>query len=124
VGETVADASIDALSAKCILATDPAPNGIFSVDFTYDLQGIPNPTEINIAKFFTTHHFVTRTGCNMPEILVQLAFGEYQGGYGILNPCREGMLWIRGIDVLPVLLSRADFENKVAEYESRSRPLA
>jgi len=118
VGETVADSALDELAVRCILAADTMPHGIFSVDFTMDLQGAPNPTEINIAKFFTTHNFLTRTGCNMPEILVQLAFGEYTGPYEIHNPCRSNMLWIRGIDINPVLVSKGDVDAKVAEYRA------
>ncbi len=117
VGETFSDPALDALAMRCIQAADPKPNGIFSVDFTDDATGVPNPTEINIGKFFTTHHFLTRVGCNMPEVLVELAFGEYRGAYDVINPCREGMLWIRGIDVLPVLIHKDEFEAKVAEYE-------
>jgi len=118
VGETVADETLDRLAARCILAADPTPHGIFSVDFTMDLQGTPNPTEINIAKFFTTHHFLTRAGCNMPEILVQLAFGEYKGRYEICNPCQSGMLWIRGIDINPVLVRKAEVDGKVADFQA------
>lgn len=121
VGETISDPSLDALAIACIRAADTKPNGIFSVDFTYDLKGIPNPTEINIAKFFTTHHFLTRTGCNMPEILVQLAMGRYEGPYEVLNPCKPGMLWIRGIDVNPVLIDKAAFEDKLRQYEELCR---
>jgi hypothetical protein len=120
VGETVADKDVDELSVRCILAVDAKPHGIFSVDFTYDSQGVPNPTEINIAKFFTTHHFITRSGCNMPEILVQLAFGEYTGDFEIYNPCQIGMLWIRGIDIEPVLINKVDFETKMEEYQTLS----
>jgi len=118
VGETIADSALDALAVQCILAADSRPNGIFSVDFTEDLKGVPNPTEINVAKFFTTHHFVTRTGCNMPEILVNLAFDEYQGSYNIFNPCKRDMFWIRGIDICPVLVSKAEFEEKIGRYHS------
>lgn len=118
VGETVADAALDELAITCIQAADARPNGIFSVDFTYDQQGVPNPTEINIAKFFTTHHFLTRTGCNMPEILVQLALGAYAGAYDERNPCRSGMLWIRGIDVEPVLIDKETFASKLRQYEA------
>ncbi|GAI85273.1 unnamed protein product, partial [marine sediment metagenome] len=95
---------------------DPKPHGIFSVDLTYDKDGVPNPTEINIAKFFTTHHFITRTGCNMPDILVQLAFDEYKGPYNLLNPCKPKMYWIRGIDVLPVLLHESEIKAEEVRY--------
>lgn len=117
VGVTISDPTIDELSRRCIAAADRHPHGIFSVDFTFDSDGVPNPTEINISKFFTTHHFITRTGCNMPEILMELAFGEYRGAYNILNPCKPNMYWIRGIDVLPVLLHEKDIISKVDDYQ-------
>jgi carbamoyl-phosphate synthase large subunit len=118
VGVTVKDDSLDELAINCIKVIDKTPHGIFSVDLTYDKNNVPNPTEINIAKFFTTHHFITRTGCNMPDIIVQLAFNEYTGPFNLLNPCKENMYWIRGIDVLPVLLSRHDIENKINEFNN------
>ena len=115
-GVTVSDPELDALAIRCILAADEYPHGIFSVDFTFDWDGVPNPTEINIGKFFTTHHFITRAGCNMPEILVQLAFGEYEGEYDIRNPCEEGLYWVRGIDTLPKLVSSGDIAKVEKEY--------
>lgn len=117
-GTTITDRYLNELSVRCIKAADPEPHGIFSVDYTYDTSGVPNPTEINISKFFTTHHFLTRAGCNMPEILVQLAFGEYQGPYEVLNPCRPDMHWIRGIDVVPILVHRTEVEAKDEEYQT------
>ena len=115
-GITINNPDLDELAIKCITAADPEPHGIFSVDFTFDNNGIPNPTEINIAKFFTTHHFLTRTGCNMPEILIQLAFGEYNGPYEMINPCKDNMLWIRGIDILPTLVHISEVDYKEQEY--------
>ena len=116
-GVTIKDSKLDELAILCIKASDSVPHGIFSVDFTYDQRGIPNPTEINISKFFTTHHFITKTGCNMPDILVRLAFGEYDEPYGLLNPCASDMYWIRGIDVIPVLRHHYEIEEKVNEYK-------
>ena len=116
-GVTISDPELDKLAVKCITASDPKPHGIFSVDFTYDKDGVPNPTEINISKFFTTHHFITKAGCNMPNILVQLAFDEYKGPCNILNPCKSDMYWIRGIDVLPVLVHESEIKAKEDEYQ-------
>ena len=115
-GVTVNDPELDELAIECIKAIDKEPHGIFSVDFTFDWDGVPNPTEINIGKFFTTHHFLTRTGCNMPDIFVKLAFDEYEGGCEIFNPCEEDMYWIRGIDTLPKLVSRVDVDAVQDEY--------
>jgi len=111
VGVTVSDPQLDDIAVKAIKAADPLPHGIFSVDCTYDSRGIPNPTEINISKFFTTHYFLTRAGCNMPETLVKLAFGEYDGPYGMLNPCKPDLCWIRGIDVEPILIPLKEIVN-------------
>jgi hypothetical protein len=116
-GVTLSDPALDELAITCVRAADPEPHGIFSVDFTYDRQGIPNPTEINIAKFFTTHHFITRAGWNMPLTLVQLAFGEYDGPYGVANPCQSDLYWIRGIDVEPVMVHREEVEAMEREYQ-------
>ena len=115
-GVTVKDSELDELAIRCIHAVDEEPHGIFSVDFTFDWDGVPNPTEINIGKFFTTHHFLTRTGCNMPEIFVKLAFDEYEFKKPSLNPCEEEMYWIRGIDTLPKLVSRAEVDKVQDEY--------
>ena len=115
-GVTVNDPELDELAIKCIHAIDEEPHGIFSVDFTFDWDGVPNPTEINIGKFFTTHHFLTRTGCNMPDIFVKLAFGEWEGKCGVLNPCDEEMYWIRGIDTLPKLVSQEEVDAVQIEY--------
>lgn len=117
VGVTISDPGLDELAQKCIMAAGPAPHGIYSVDLTYDKDGVPNPTEINIGKFFTTHHFLTKTGCNMPAILVDLAFSEYKGDFNILNPCKSGMYWLRGMDVVPVLLSKDEIDQKEIEYK-------
>jgi hypothetical protein len=123
VGEIVSFQELDKLAINCIKATDSLPNGIFSVDFTYDKDDIPNPTEINIGKFFTTHYFVTKTGSNMPHILTLLACDEYIGQYNIINPCQEGMLWIRGIDVEPILIHKNDIDIKIREFAELSQEL-
>ncbi len=123
-GVTISDPALDELSIKCIKAADEKPHGIYSVDFTYDREGIPNPTEINIAKFFTTHHFISKTGCNMPEILVQLAMGEYKGPYNVLNPCKPNMYWIRGIDIVPVLLHESEIKAKEDEYKQMLKEIS
>lgn len=119
IGKTVKSKELDDLSQRCILAADDSPHGIFSVDFTYDKQGTPNPTEINIAKFFTTHHFLSKAGCNMPAILVDLAFDEYEGTYDQCNPCPPGWLWIRGIDIEPILMKEEELSQKQSELTER-----
>ena len=108
---TVSDEVVDDISQKAIFAIDKNPNGIFSVDLTYDKNDIPTPTEINIARFFTTHYFFTQAGLNMPYIFVKLAFDEeYPMPEKKINPLPDNLLWVRGIDFLPILVK--DYDGK------------
>ncbi len=86
------------------MAIDKNPHGIFSVDMTYDKSGVPNPTEINIGRFFTTHHFFTEAGLNMPYIFTKIGLdGEMPAIQKKINPLPENLVWIRGLDFLPKL---------------------
>ena len=93
------------VALKSILTIDGYPHGLYGVDMTYDSDGVPNPTEINIGRFFTTIHFFTKLGLNMPSQFVRLAFGEEPPrSVKTVNPCRDNMYWIRGVDFEPLLL--------------------
>lgn len=105
-GVTVSNKKLDLLAQKAILTIDDKPNGIYGVDLTFDKEGIPNPTEINIGRFFTTHQFFTEAGLNMPYIYLKLAFGESVPRFKrIINPLPQALAWVRGMDVEPVLTS-------------------
>jgi carbamoyl-phosphate synthase large subunit len=111
VGETCCDPLVDRIAQDAILAIDKKPHGIFSVDMTYDFSGFPNPTEINIGRFFTTHYFFTKAGLNFPEIYCNIAL---DGNFPVLekriNPLPAGLIWIRGMDREPVLTTVAELE--------------
>ncbi len=101
---TVADPELDDIALRAVHAVDSEPHGIFSVDLTYDDDGVPNPTEINIGRFFTTHLFFSMAGLNMPYILVKLAYGEEPPEVPAkINPLPCNLAWIRGMDAEPVL---------------------
>ncbi len=110
VGETFSDDMLDELSKKAVLAVDDSPHGLYGVDFTLDHEGIPNPTEINISRFFTTIRFFTEAGFNMPEIFADLALGRSPNPrQNLINPLANGLLWLRGMDRQPVLTDRNAF---------------
>ena len=91
-GVTVSDPEVDRVALAAIRAIDPAPNGIFGVDLTYDARKEPNPTEINIGRFFTTIDFFTAAGLNMPALYLKAAFGEPLPAMARrINPLREGL---------------------------------
>ncbi len=117
-GVTVSDKKLDALAIKSIKAIDDCPHGIYGVDLTYDKSGIPNPTEINIGRFFTTHQFFTEAGLNMPAIYIKLAFNEKIPALKRkINPLPNGLAWVRGMDAEPVLIPFKEIQS----YEKKLR---
>lgn len=104
VGLTCSDPTINKVAQDAIYAIDSHPNGIYGVDMTYDFNGFPNPTEINIGRFFTTHYFFTKAGINMPQIYCDIALdGRFPDLDSKINPLPDNLLWIRGMDADPVL---------------------
>jgi carbamoyl-phosphate synthase large subunit len=120
VGETISDPGVNEIAQKAVYAVDERPNGIFSVDFTYDEEGVPNPTEVNIGKFFTTHYFFTKAGLNMPYLYMKLAFNEPLPELKeLMNPLPDGCLWIRGMDIEPILTTHKEIEKYKQDFEQR-----
>jgi hypothetical protein len=123
-GVTVTDPALDELALRAIAAIDPRPHGIFAVDLTYDRRGVPNPTEINIGRFFTTHLFFTRAGLNLPYLFVKTALGEPCAlPERRMNPLPAGLAWVRGMDFLPVLTSVDTFAAAESGLAERRRGL-
>lgn len=119
-GFTIRDETVDEIARAAIRAVDANPHGIFAVDMTRDGNGTPNPTEINIGRFFTTTLFFTAAGLNMPYILTKLAFGEAPPlPERRLNPLEPGLLWVRGMDREPFLATLADADAALRELEQR-----
>lgn len=105
VGETCSSGEIDKIAQDAILAIDSRPHGIYGVDMTYDQDDIPNPTEINISRFFTTVFFFTQAGLNMPKIFKDIAlYGKFPSLTRKINPLPDGLLWIRSMDREPLLI--------------------
>lgn len=125
VGETCSDATVDRVAQGSILAVDDEPHGIFGVDMTYDAEGDPLPTEINIGRFFTTHHFFTEAGLNMPKVYRDIALeGTFPDLERPINPLPDGLVWIRGMDVAPVLTTAEKleaWERQALEYDYELR---
>ena len=122
VAETVADETVDRVAQDAIRAIDARPHGIWGVDMTYDQDGLPNPTEINIGRFFTTHYFFTKAGLNLPEIYCNIALkGEFPALERKINPLPAGLVWIRGMDRQPILTTISELreaEQKWTLYQA------
>ena len=119
-GLLVSDPVVDKIAQETIFAIDSRPNGIWGVDLTYDSDGVPNPTEINIGRFFTTHQFFTEAGLNMPYIYVKLGLGEELPEITKrINPLPSNLLWIRGVDFLPKLTTLEEVETNEEKLKRR-----
>lgn len=118
-GLTYSDPELDAIAEKAVRSIDSKPDGLFGVDMAYDKNGVPNPTEINIGRFFTTHQFFTDAGLNMPEIFVKLAYDEEVPELSkVKNPLPDGLVWIRGMDFEPVLSDEKTVQKSVEKMEN------
>lgn len=118
VGETCSSDLVNRVAMDSIMAVDKRPHGIYGVDMTYDKNGIPNPTEINISRFFTTVYFFTAAGLNMPEIFKNIAlYDEFPALDKKINPLPDGLMWIRGMDRQPVLTTMEKIRATIDLYE-------
>lgn len=114
VGQTCSDDLVTKIALDTVKAVSDKPHGIFGVDMAYDADGVPNPTEINISRFFTTVLFFTEAGLNMPEIFKDLAlYGEFPKLEKKINPLPDGLMWMRGMDTKPRLMTAKDIEKEV-----------
>lgn len=119
VGQTFSDPIVDDIAIKSIMAVTDKPHGIFGVDMTYDKQGVPNPTEINISRFFTTIQFFTEAGLNMPEIFKNIVlYNKMPQKIGVINPLPNGLLWLRGMDTTPLLIHENEIIDKIVNLKS------
>ena len=114
VGQTYSNDTVNSVAIDTIKAIDNKPHGIYGVDMAYDTQGFPKPTEINISRFFTTVLFFTQAGLNMPEIFKNIAlYNEFPKLKKKINPLQNGLLWLRGMDTIPMLIHENDINNQL-----------
>lgn len=119
VGVTCVDDQATEIAIAAIKAVSTRPHGIFGVDMAYDKKGLPNVTEINISRFFTTVLFFTEAGLNMPEIFKDIAlYGEFPNLQRRINPLPAGLMWLRGMDSQPRLTTAAELAAEIAVVEA------
>jgi carbamoyl-phosphate synthase large subunit len=84
------------------------PNGIFSIDFKENIDGVPCVTEINPGRFFTPSYMYVKAGINLPAIYLRLAFDEPIPRLRKFNAFKHRIFWIRGIDIEPISTKTLD----------------
>ena len=121
IGITFSSDELDEIAMNCCkaVATDGKPHGIFGVDLKCDRNGVPNPTEINISRFFATVEFFEKAGLNMPAIFKDLAlYGRRPNIEKTCNPLKDDLLWLRSLDDRPILTTREEMENTLINWEN------
>jgi carbamoyl-phosphate synthase large subunit len=114
VGMTCDNPLATDVAISAVRAVSPKPHGIFGVDMAYDKNGVPNPTEINISRFFTTVLFFTEAGLNLPEIFKDIVlYGEFPQLERKINPLPTGLLWLRGMDCIPRLVTEESMRQEI-----------
>ncbi|GGB60462.1 carboxylate--amine ligase [Shewanella inventionis] len=114
VGVTCSDDLVSKIAIETVKSVSDKPHGIFGVDMAYDKGGIPNPTEINISRFFTTVQFFTEAGLNMPEIFKDIAlYNKFPTLNKVINPLPNDLLWLRGMDTKPKLMTADEIESGI-----------
>ena len=103
MARTVDEPGVDDLAMRSIRALDPKPCGAYCVDIKESASGVPNVTEINAGRFFTTSNFFAAAGLNMPDMLIRCALGERPTAVGT-SPLPADLYWIRMVDMGYVLV--------------------
>lgn len=117
VGVTAENTLVTSTAIASVKAITSRPHGIFGVDMTYDRLGVPKTTEINVSRFFTTVRFFTEAGLNMPEIFKDIVlYGEFPQLSNRINPLPPGLLWLRGMDIAPRLMTPEEFDNEIESF--------
>ena len=114
IGKTCDNPQATEIAIASIKAVSDKPHGIFGVDMAYDKNGVPNPTEINISRFFTTVLFFTEAGLNMPEIFKDIAlYNKFPSLDKTINPLPNELLWMRGMDTRPRLMTANEIKQEI-----------
>jgi len=106
---TVWDEQLHELAVACIRTVCRSPHGAIGVDFTYDDAGNPRVTELQPARFYSSMLFLAEAGINLPDLYCRLALDGRGTSPARINPVRNRVVWVKGVDHLPELLTEDQY---------------
>lgn len=116
---TLKDTGLRETAIMTIKAMGHEPHGIVAVDFTYNKQGWPNPTEVQAARFYSSILFLAEAGLNLPDIYTELGLsGEPPQLPDRLDPLDEGLLWLKAVDCTPQLTTWDDVRRNESKWRN------
>lgn len=100
IARTVNNKAVNQAAYQAIKAVDSHATGIFCVDLKENKKGEPCVTEVNAGRFFTTSHFFSEAGLNMPYYYLKLAYGErISKKFKKFNNLKSNIYLIRMVDM-------------------------
>ena len=108
VAKIIENEQVNKIAVDVVNSITEKPNGIFSIDFKENTDGVPCVTEINPGRFFTPSYMYVKAGINLPEIYLRMAFDEPIPRLPKFNAFKQRIFWIRGIDIEPVSTKTLD----------------
>ena len=116
---TTSNPLIHKIALEAIHSIPHAPHGIVSVDFTYDSDGIPNPTEIQASRFYSSIYFLSKAGINFPDIYVTIGLtGEMPYLPNREHPLADNLVWLKTIDFPPKLTTLEEITLNEIKYKT------
>lgn len=120
VAKTIHSKEVNDAAIAAVQTIDENASGVFCVDLKSNANGIPNPTEINCGRFFTTSAFFAHLGkklgnptANMPYVYVKLGLGEsLKGPPSPTNVVPQDYYWIRHIDCGHHLVKEGEWSSR------------
>ncbi|MEM3857617.1 MAG: hypothetical protein QXI37_03815 [Thermoprotei archaeon] len=122
VARTVSDPEVNKVSVQAVLAVDPKPNGVYSVDLKDGQDGRPRITEVDAGKFHSTmplwgYVAVTELGldwyANLPDLYISLGTGEDVDGVPQFDLIPAGYYMLRNIDCGVMLWKENGWKKRV-----------
>jgi len=83
-------------------------NGIFTVDFKEDAEGVPKITEINIRHVAFTSS-IAAGGANLPADTLNMLFSDLSTAERVDYEYEEDLIFLRDVDSLPIIMKENDF---------------
>ena len=116
---TVRDEVLRETAITVIRAMGPEPHGLVAVDFTYDNQGRPNPTEVQATRFYSSVLFLTEAGLNLPDIYADLGLTEHPPSLKCrMDPLPDGHVWLKALDCIPRLTTWDDIRRNKSRWQT------
>ena len=115
VAKSVHNKLVNGVARNAVKALDNEADGIFCVDLKENEDGIPNVTEVNAGRFFTTSNFFTLAGSNMPYYYVLMGYGEILPKLPMYDAVPKDLFFVRQMDCGSTMFHELELDNNKGE---------